>query len=245
MNSYVNRDEVIAVPEPSFTKTWHPVSHQKVLVSLELAIMAQGLEVTRENYSLSQDGMNCFGTLNVGGSFAQDSFTTKDSSWVVGFRNSMKKDFAVGVCAGLNVIVCSNMVFSGEYTTFRMHTSGLDLSELHLIAKDSIKKIVHQLSALESWHGNLRNTAIDNDEFKALTYDAMESGVISPRDFKKFLQANQEETALAGDQTAYTFHGAVTRMMRGRNYFLQADRNAGLNDLVSDYCHRKLMFRTY
>ena len=129
------RNEVMAIPAPAYTKTWHPVPHKDVIESLDLVTRKAGVGVMQETYSVTNKGANMFGawTLDIG----------MDGKQVqMGFRNSISKQFAVGICAGTWVMVCSNMAFRGDFIEFRKHTSGLDMEELLSIGLRAFDRVV-------------------------------------------------------------------------------------------------------
>jgi hypothetical protein len=51
---------VAAVPEPTWTDTWHPVAHKHIISSLNKAIKATGIEIVDKRYTLSANGANVF-----------------------------------------------------------------------------------------------------------------------------------------------------------------------------------------
>lgn len=234
----VTRDVVEAVRPVPFTDTWHPVTHNAVLQTLDDALENSNLEIRKERYSLSLNGLDMFGqwTLNHG---------TNGRQWSLGIRNSMQKRFALGVCAGFNIIVCSNLVFSGDYITFRKHTSGLDMDEMRMLANSALKNVLFKMNDLGAWIDGLHNHQLERPAFKTLTYDAMKAGVFAPSKFKEFLNCYQAEQALNQESTAYTFHNAVTRLHKGNNLLAQAERCAGLEVLMDKYCHDEVLYRDF
>lgn len=223
----LTEQEVRSVQEPEFTKSWHPVSHGKVIDALEMAVDGRNLGIIGKNYSLNKTGMNMFGTWRL-------ERKKNGISWMVGFRNSMSKAFAIGICAGTNVIACSNMMFSGEFIEFRRHTSGVDLEELRILSEKAVSGIYNRLEALTDWHDNLKNYSLNKEDFKILTYNAMENGVVVPSRFEKFLECNHQELKL-NDRSLYTFHGACTRLVREQSLFNIADRTKNLIKVCDDY----------
>lgn len=219
--------EVRAVQEPEFTKSWHPVSHGKVIDAMELAVSKMGIQIIDKKYSLNKSGLNMFGTWQL-------EQNKNGISWMIGLRNSMCKAFAVGICAGTNVISCSNMMFSGEFIEFRRHTSGVDLEELRLLSERALSGIQIRLLNLTAWHNNLKDFALREEEFKILTFNAMKKGVIAPSKFEKFLECHDEEYKLNG-QSLYSFHGACTRLVREQSLFNIADRTNNLIEVCDDY----------
>jgi hypothetical protein len=220
----MTKDEIMAITAPEGTKTWNPVSHREVIEAITTVVEAEGIGVRDETYSVKNGGRNMFGTwtldipLGDGGSLVQ-----------LGFRNSIMKTFAVGMCSGTHVLVCSNMMFSGEYMEFRKHTSGLDFDELLIKANAALGQTIARATSLQEWHDGLRDTPLDQVGLKTLTFDAMESGILAPNHFKGFLTAWEEERETYGEETLHQFHGAVTRINRPINLFTVADRTAKLN----------------
>jgi len=225
---------VRAVAEPEFTETWHPVSHARVLDSLEAATAEAGLSITDRSYSLTDSGGNMFGTWGL-----LDGDTDKEIGWQLGFRNSITGKFAVGLTAGTTVFVCSNMMFSGEFLTFRRHTKGMDDAELLRLSTEAIGMLITKIEGEVKWHAGLREVPVDPVDFKVLTYDAMAKGVFPSSKFSSFLQCHDEELEIAnGTQNLYTFHGAATRLMRNESLFQIANRSVALKNVADDYMMR-------
>lgn len=221
--------EVCAVPEPEFTKTWHPISHSKVLIALEAAIEAAQIPVTNKEYSLNQDGNNMFGVWSL--DVKKDGMT-----WAMGIRNSMNKKFAVGICAGTNVLVCDNLAFTGQFIEFRKHTGLLDLDELNALASRAIIGVTKRMTIFTEWHTQLKNFQLDETVFKVLTFEAMKQEVFAPSKFTKFLDCYKEENdQIEHSESLYAFHGAVTRLMRGESLFQVQRESDKLNQVIDSY----------
>jgi len=215
------------VEEPEFTKSWHPVSHGKVIDALDLAVKNTGLEVVDKHYSLHNKGLNMFGTWRLSSSY-------NGASWMIGIRNSLSKSFAIGICAGTHVTVCSNMMFSGKFIEFRRHTRGVDLEELRLLSIRAMDGLIEELQELETWHMGLKNYPVTEKEFKVLTFNALKTGVVPVTKFEKFLDCCSEETKL-NDSSLYTFHGGVTRLIKDNSLFHIADYSNRLIGFCDDY----------
>ena len=204
---YVSRNEVMAVPAPPFTETWHPVAHSDILTSFENAMVkrANGLSVVNEQYSLSANGANMFGVWHL------DQRINGMAS-TIGIRNSINKSFALGVCSGTHVFVCDNMAFSGEFIEFKRHTKGLTIESLRTIFQNAVPQIIEDIENFNSWHLKLKEIDLSENDFKLLTYESFVSGVTPPSKFAEFIEAYRNEKA----QTLFGFHGAITRMLRGK-----------------------------
>lgn len=223
-----SRAEVMAIPAPNFTKTWHPVPHREVIESLDKVLQAKGVGLMGETYSVTNKGNNMFGawTLDIG---------VEGKQIQMGFRNSISKMFAVGICAGTWVMVCSNMQFRGDFIEFRKHTSGLDPEVLLDLGTRAFDRVVTDGNRLIEWHNQLHDYPLPHQEFKALTFDAMREGIFGANHFNAFLEAHQEEVELTKENTLYEFHGAVTRMIKNINLFSIDDRTRVLGKMCDQY----------
>lgn len=226
----VTEEEVKAVPEPQFTKTWHPISHAKVINGIEGAVKDTGMDIVKKEYSLTSTGSNMFGVWTLDNK-------VDGKAWSIGIRNSLAKTFAVGICAGLYVFVCDNLVFSGDFVEFRKHTAGLDQDILQVIAVKAMGKVIKKLNGLCEWHDSLSNFKLGTDQFKALTFDAMIGDVFPISKFNDFLTCYNEENTISMESgkeldTLFTFHSAGTRLMRGASLFQVSKRNNALVTVI-------------
>lgn len=224
----VSEAEVMAVIEPEFTKTWHPISHEKVIRSLDQAVEDRGLAVIDRTYSLSRDGAKMFGVWSI------DS-GSPDSCYSLGFRNSTDKSMALGVTAGDKVFVCDNMCFSGDYIAFRKHTGGLDMDQMVWMADKAIEATMETMSTFKKWHDGLKDVSITSNDMKCLTFDFMKQGVIAPSQFKAFGETVKEEYALSKECNLYTMHGGVTRLQRDKSLFQIADSTRKLSGVCDNF----------
>ena len=60
--------EVMAIPEPPFTKSWHPISHGRLINALNDSVKSAGLSVRNREYSLNETGTKMFGVWQLFGS---------------------------------------------------------------------------------------------------------------------------------------------------------------------------------
>ncbi len=234
----VSEHEVISVQAPEFTKTWHPVAHGAVIVSLEDACRHHGLEIRDRQYSLNKTGSRMFGVwaLDVGNG---------EIGYSLGFRNSTDKSMKIGVVAGTNVFVCDNMCFSGDFIAYRMHTSGLDHDELVKLGQDAVGGAVIEMEKLHGWQKNLHEVYVPKRDRKALVFDMIDRGVFSGGQFENYHKCLEEELAirrgrpLDNTHSLFNLHGAATRLMRPWNLLRSSEATAKLNGICDDYLARR------
>lgn len=234
----VDEATVRSIPAPEHTKTWRPYSHGEVLDMIGEAARAVGIETTDRKYSVSRDGARMFGVWNL-------AIDDGKMQYSLGIRNSIDKSMSLGLCAGTHVFVCDNLAFSADMVRFRKHTSGLDLDEIRSIATDAVGRAIEDMDRLYAWHNMLAGIYVPQQDFKVLVYDVFEERILAPSCFDRFKEAHREElaltrgTSLDGARSLYTFHGAVTRTLRGKPLGEIADRTARLGRMCERYIENR------
>jgi hypothetical protein len=224
----LTEDALVYVPEIPFTDTWSPVHHKDVVASLRTSLDDLGIKPVSTRYETSTNGMNLFGTWTLPGE-GRDALS-------IGFRNSMQKDFSLGLVGGHNVLVCSNMAFWGEFVEHRRHTAGLTPEALKCFISKAAQKTLDQAAGMRQWFLGLHEEWMPPTLFKQLTYDAIDIGIIPPSRFVQFQTAFNEELQANRypDLTSLAhFHGAVTRLLRGSSVRVLQEKTLALNGLIN------------
>ena len=189
---YVSRKEVAHIETPSSTDTWRPVPHIDVIEAVTEVIKAHRWDIADERFGLASEGQKMFGVMEI----------TRSSSpqWhrCIGIRNSHDKSLAVGLSAGIVVLVCSNLAFGGTRLINRKHTSRIDLNEL--IAR-AVASLEDDFLTTETRCEDLKDAYMkDDDEARSCIVRAAELGVINSsdilpvyREFKKPSHAEFQE----------------------------------------------------
>lgn len=113
----VKYEDLARIPLPEKTKTYEPVSHQDVIqMTKSIAQDVIGMNFIREDISVSKDRNRMFFAL----SYKNGS---GDYNLCIGGRNSYDKSMAVGFAGGGSVVVCDNMMFTGNVVVMRKHTN--------------------------------------------------------------------------------------------------------------------------
>lgn len=109
----LGRQDLLALPTPEGTDTHTVVPHSKVVESTLEALAYRRIEVVKDEYGVSRDGMKMFGVLTL--SVGEDGDRNDRVNLVLGIRNSHDKSFALGMVAGFRVFICDNLAFKGEF----------------------------------------------------------------------------------------------------------------------------------
>jgi len=218
---------------PKPTPTWSPISHFDVVDQTEKAIEDAGISVITSRLDINGPGTYMFGqmTLETSGHNA--------TRFMLGFRNSTNKHMAVGFTAGLHVYVCSNMMFQGDYMTFKRHTSSLNLERVYELAKEAVGILPKYKEVMDEKFVGYRHQHVGVDTFKKMTFDMMKAGVVNPKMFGSFLSAMNEEINLAhGSRTLAVVHHGVTRLNRKQSLERIIDITPRLTNITDDYYAR-------
>ena len=220
----VEESAVIAVPDVPFSRTHHPIHHREVIRVVKEALGFIGLEIVKQEYVLAAQGNQMFSVWDL------DS-GTPEMNWSIGIRNSLNRSMSLGITSGSRVLVCDNMAFSGQYLTLRRHTSGLTDDELGFLAFKTMKQMVPQLHAFQSWHESLRQFPLTENAAKILLVEIMTNNVIPASKFHQFneLYANVYDDGLWG------FHEAATDVLKGSNLLTLPQKNKLLNGVINSY----------
>jgi len=116
--------ELMKIEPLAATNTWKPVAHGVLVNTLTEVLSSRGIEVRKEEYAVQRDGNILFAVMDLfwGG--------TMDYWAALGLRTSNDKSFAIQIAIGARVVVCDNLMLSGELLALkRKHTAGLELVE--------------------------------------------------------------------------------------------------------------------
>ena len=202
----VTRDELAETLTPIPTATHKPVPHIEIAELIGYEARHRGYEIRSEEYGLNPAGTKMFGV------FKFSPTGNPEHSRALGFRNSHDKSMAVGLTAGLSVLVCDNLCFGGETVIHRKHTSGIVIEDLVTLAFDNLD---HQFVRLEKSVDELKATSITVSQAKLLTVRAAEIGAINSSDIlpviNEFRSPRHEEFAYP---TRWNLYNAFTELAK-------------------------------
>ncbi|REJ76316.1 MAG: hypothetical protein DWQ47_11955 [Acidobacteria bacterium] len=165
----ISREDLKSIPLPKPTRTHKPIAHLDFVESLIEALSMRSLSITRDEYAVSNDGMKMFGVMDLDTEFSGCRFS-------IGLRNANDKSMRLGLTAGLRVLVCDNMTFSGDFTTLsQKHSKSLNLSDSFSIAVDRIHRSFEPLKA--DVH-EMKERNLSENHAKLLIYEAFIEGRI-------------------------------------------------------------------
>ncbi len=206
----VSRGELAVSHTPLPTATHKPVSHMKVLQTVEKALLQRAITITGQAHGLSHDGARYFGLLEV------MSPTDAEMHWVVGIRNSHDKTFAAGIVAGAQVLVCDNLCFSGEILLARKHTGHIhmDLPRIAEQAVDGLRGFWYDHTQRVQAY---REKRLSDTRAHDLVVRSVDSGVMANSYVPKVLQEWRDPSHDAfAPRNVWSLQNAFTEVFKGR-----------------------------
>jgi hypothetical protein len=150
----ITREELAQVPTPAATATHRPVPHHEIVEALVKTLSFRQIGVVWEEYGVSPDGMKMFGVLDLEAGFEGCRFS-------IGIRNSHDKSFRLAITAGLRVLVCENMAFSGDFTpVLAKHSKHFSLQDSIAVGVDRMQWNFEPMRRhVEAWRAQQLSTS--------------------------------------------------------------------------------------
>jgi hypothetical protein len=147
----VSRADLALIPEVVGTDTFQPIPHTRLVEQLEEALSFRHIEITREEFAVTPDGMKLFGLLELNSEHEGVRFA-------IGIRNANDKSMRLGMVAGYRVFVCDNMALSGDFKPLlAKHSKNFDLIEAVSMGVDRIQRNGNRFVKLLSSRGGTRS----------------------------------------------------------------------------------------
>ena len=205
---FVDRSAVAEIVTPQGTASWKPVPHIEVIDAVSDVVKAHNWVITDEQFGLAREGQKLFGVMKIN--------KTSCAEWTrcIGLRNSHDKSFSVGLSAGINVTVCSNLAFGGTTTVLkRRHTSRIELTDL---IETAVNELENEFLLLETVCQDLQILYLkDDDEARSRIVRAAELGAINSSDivpvFREFKNPQHEEFS---EPTRWSLLNAFTETIK-------------------------------
>ena len=166
----ITRDELRMVSTPEATRTHRPLSHHEIINALLETLSFRHIQVTRDEYAVSLDGMRMFGVLDLETEYRGVSFS-------IGIRNANDKSMRLALTVGYRVMVCDNMAFKGDFMpVFHKHTRRLDLIDVISIGVDKIQRNFEPLRhQILDW----QERRLQDEQAKLIIYHAFIEGSLA------------------------------------------------------------------
>jgi hypothetical protein len=169
--SKLSRDQLATILPPEPTETFKPISHADLIHNVLDGLSYRHINVVRDEYAVSDDGMKLFGVLDLETTFDEARFS-------LGIRNANDKSMRLALTVGFRVFVCDNMAFYGDFTpVLAKHSKHFNLQDALAVGIDRIQRNFEPMRRqVESWRGlQLTDDAAKLVIYRAFIEDCLEA----------------------------------------------------------------------
>lgn len=226
--SKVKRENLSLVPTPPATDTFKPIGHAALIDELEKSLSFRHIQIVRDEYAVTPDGMKLFGLLELDAEYEGVRFA-------IGLRNANDKSMRLGMVAGYRVFVCDNMALSGDFKPLlAKHTKHFDLVESLSIGVDRIQRGFEPLREAITFK---RGRQLRDEEARSLIYRTF----MENRFPLKLLKTVHQEFFVAPShaefkqQTVWSLENAFTTAFKELKPVRQYEATAKLGKFLEPY----------
>ena len=161
------RDELIQILPPQATETHKPIAHAELVKNVIEGLSYRHINVVRDEYAVSEDGMKLFGVLDLEQGF-------DGARYSLGLRNANDKSMRLALTVGYRVFVCDNMAFHGDFTpVLAKHSKNFNLIDAIDVGLGRMQRNFEPMrKQVEGWRG----TQITDEQAKLIIYRAFIEG---------------------------------------------------------------------
>ena len=225
----VGRQDLLALPTPEATATHHPIPHSRLVETILEALAYRQLQIVRDEYAVTDDGMRLFGFLEV-------NIEHGGVRLALVFRNSHDKSFSLGVLAGYRTFCCDNLAFHGEFVAVaRKHTKNVELVDTVSVGVDRVQRHFQKVQqTIDAWQG----FELPDAQAKAVIYDAF---IVGDLDAPRKLAASVHQHYFAPQypefepRTMWSLSNAFTSSFKQLEPVRQMEATAKLAPFLARY----------
>ena len=183
--SKLSRDQLVTMLPPESTDTFKPIAHAELVRNLLDGLSYRHINVVRDEYAVSDDGMKLFGVLDLETTFDEARFS-------LGIRNANDKSMRLALTVGYRVFVCDNMAFHGDFTpVLAKHSKHFNLQDALAVGIDRIQRNFEPMRRqVDSW----RSLQLTDERAKLTIYRAfIEGDLDAPKHLSRLVHSHYFE----------------------------------------------------
>jgi len=225
---------------PNETASYKPVPYHDLINWATQALDMRGMDTQLEGVQLVKDGAQMFGTWTVKPKDTDE--WGEEFRQVLGLRSSYDKTLPCGVVMGVQVMVCSNLMFSGNIKATHRHTKNVYDSlpwEIHKLVESYLDRFTSDVDFLN----NLKTVELVEKERNDFIVKAMEDDIITTSQVQRVVSECQAPSFPEFEEhrdTLYGLHNAFTHSFKRANPTTVVARNVKLNRMINNYWEPQL-----
>jgi Domain of unknown function (DUF932) len=161
--SKLARPELAQILPPEPTDTFKPIAHAELVRQVIEGLSFRHINVVRDEYAVTEDGMKLFGIMDLETTFEGCRFS-------LGLRNANDKSMRLGLTVGYRVFICDNMAFHGDFTpVLAKHSKHFNLQDAIDMGLGRMQRNFDPMrKQVEGWRAN----QLTDGQAKTIIYDA-------------------------------------------------------------------------
>src|SRR5690242_16427889 len=130
----LQRNDLATIAAPEATDTFKPVPHSTLVESLIETLSFRHINVVKDEYAVTPDGMRLFGVMEL-------ETTFKGARFALGLRNANDRSMRLGLVVGFRLFVCDNLAFYGDYQpVLAKHSKHFNLENALSVGIDQMQR---------------------------------------------------------------------------------------------------------
>lgn len=152
----MNEMELLPMPEHGLGRFHQPYPFFDYVSDVKEAFANQGIEIVDEEHAVTKDNARYFGAMEV--KPIQGEFISADD-WklLVGLRGSHDQSVSRGLVIGSQVMVCSNLCFSGSLGKMQTKQTTFMGNRIHQLIGESVKLIPEAAHLQEEQYNRMKD----------------------------------------------------------------------------------------
>ena len=227
------------VEPPKETRSYNVVPYQTLAGMVETKcekLLGSQYEMIDSEYMLARGDQHFFGLVTMKNS-------STDMNLSVGYRNSYNKQLSVSLACGSQVIVCSNLMITGDVFVMRKNTTNAYL-DLESLSTDAILSADTSFRKAKDIKFISEQIDMSNKSAYQMLGFLVGNGVIGTRQMKRALEEWDKPSYDHGINTAWTFYNAVTESLKSSQLSDKLVKLSDFNDMfVNEYLNKHPYFQ--
>ena len=178
----LTREQLVDILPPERTATHQPIAHIHLVNSILESLSFRHINVVKDEYAVSEDGMKLFGVMEL-------ETLGEGFRFSLGLRNANDKSMRLGLVVGVRILVCDNLAFSGDFEpVLAKHSKHFDLNNALAIGMESMQRNFKPMAdQIERWRGS----QISDLQAKEIVYRAfIEDQLEAPKHLARLVHQN-------------------------------------------------------
>lgn len=232
MAKLVDFAELGLIKVPEQTETYIPVSHQELVTKIkEAGTKHYNTSPFETKLEVNHRGQQMFGSMT----FHDGSqLTGSGMNRSIGFRNSYDKTLPIGVCGGASVVVCSNLMFTGDIIKMRKHTQNVedDLDKLIQKLFDDVDRRYNEAVADRETMSEIHFSDTDAGNYLGQLF--VNEGVLNGAQLKKATDEWFNSSAFT-ERTAWSAYNACTEALKSAHPMNALEKYTKLHTFTKEF----------